>query len=230
MVETGIMNPLNKYGFYVMRTEAIVKFEDRENLQAYLKSNINNSGNRGKVSAASLYTYYLVSEQLGLRISDILAIKKSDLTFDGDVVLFTTIKESKTGKTQEDLYVDGDAAIQLKAHCDSYPDSDYVFISSKNATKPVTRAVVWERLKTAAKNVGITENVGTHSMRKTMALSAWAHGMDDEDLKLALNHKSVETTRIYSGSVKYIRQAARATARTRSLVDARQLARNAMTM
>jgi len=54
-------------------------------------------------------------------------------------------------------------------------------------------------IKDAAKEVGITVNVGTHTMRKTWGYHAYLAGMDRYLIQLALSHSSMKITERYLG-------------------------------
>ena len=47
---------------------------------------------------------------------------------------------------------------------------EYVFKSREGENKPITRQQVLNILKEAAEAVGIKENVGTHTLRKTWGI------------------------------------------------------------
>lgn len=77
-------------------------------------------------------------------------------------------------------------------------DDEYMFPSRKGGT-PIKRQTVWQILNDAAVEAGITENIGTHSMRKTFGY--W-HYQQNHDIRLLMEifqHSSEEVTLRYIG-------------------------------
>ncbi|MBR1453665.1 MAG: tyrosine-type recombinase/integrase, partial [Lachnospiraceae bacterium] len=77
-------------------------------------------------------------------------------------------------------------------------DDEYMFPSRKGGT-PIKRQTVWLILNEAAKEAGITENIGTHSMRKTFGY--W-HYQQNHDIRLLMEifqHSSEDVTLRYIG-------------------------------
>ena len=53
--------------------------------------------------------------------------------------------------------------------------------------------------KDAAEAVGIKENVGTHSLRKTWGYQAWKNGFNPALIMETLNHSNLSVTKRYLG-------------------------------
>ncbi len=72
---------------------------------------------------------------------------------------------------------------------------EYVFKSREGENKPITRQQVLNILKKAAEAVGIKENVGTHTLRKTWGYYAWKSGYNPALIMETLNHSNLSVTK-----------------------------------
>ncbi|MDN6310633.1 MAG: tyrosine-type recombinase/integrase, partial [Psychroflexus sp.] len=54
-------------------------------------------------------------------------------------------------------------------------------------------------LKEAAQAVGIKDNIGTHSLRKTWGYHAWKNGFNPALIMETLNHSNLAVTKRYLG-------------------------------
>lgn len=61
------------------------------------------------------------------------------------------------------------------------------------------RAQAWKVINDAAKAVGITGHIGTHTLRKTFAYHAYKQGKDIVQIQKLLNHSSPAVTLAYIG-------------------------------
>ncbi|WP_053958013.1 site-specific integrase [Sulfobacillus thermosulfidooxidans] len=137
----------------------------------------------------------------GLRISDLLALRV------GDVRLTPTkwreriqITEQKTGKTK-DFPLSASAKKALAAYLATRPDAqpdDPLFPSRKHG-RPLKRGQAWQILHDAAQMAGVTDAIGTHTLRKTFGYWAYQSGVDLAIIQQILNHSSPGTTLAYIG-------------------------------
>ncbi|MEK5103759.1 site-specific integrase [Cytobacillus sp. FSL M8-0252] len=129
-----------------------------------------------------------------LRISDILALTVGDVR--GKDTL--AIKETKTRKSKRFKL---NPAIQ-KAIRELVPDDaddNAPLFPSRRGTKAISRVQAWRILNDAAKRVGLDIEIGTHTLRKTMAYHAYKSGVDISLLMNVLNHSSQRETLRYIG-------------------------------
>ena len=149
----------------------------------------------------------------GLRISDLLTLKVSDvLDTKGNVkpriVLrekksarqATESKKAKPGKLKD--FPLGDSSIEaIRTHLATLDASDrrHPLFASKKGTGAITRQHAWTILNDAAEEVGITENIGTHTLRKTFGYHAYQSGVPIESIQAMLNHSSARETLRYIG-------------------------------
>ena len=130
-----------------------------------------------------------VALQTGLRVSDILALKKSDI----DKGLQFWITEQKTGKRRrvaltQELWRD------LRAECGAV----WVFEHRCDPAKHRCRQAVWKDVKRAQKAFRLPQNIGTHSARKVYAVRLMEKYGSIEKVRRVLNHDRFETTMIYA--------------------------------
>lgn len=157
---------------------------------------------------------FILGINVGLRISDILKLKLSDLLKPNmkTVKNYVIITENKTGKTKK-FYI-GDIVVKLiHAYLKEYPESNlncYVFRSRKGANSPITRQQAYRILNNAAEAVSLIERdentniiisgeIGTHTLRKTFGYHAYQNGTSLELLMDIFNHSSKSQTLRYIG-------------------------------
>ena len=75
---------------------------------------------------------------------------------------------------------------------------DYIFKSREGDNKPITRQQALNILKDAAEAIGVEENVGTHTLRKTWGYHAWKNGYNPA-LIMETYHSNLSVTKRYLG-------------------------------
>ncbi len=89
----------------------------------------------------------------------------------------------------------------LQEYLATRPDAqgrDPLFPSRKGG-RPLQRQAAWRILANAARAVGLTEPVGTHTLRKTFGYHAYKVGTDLAIIQQMLNHASPAVTLRYLG-------------------------------
>ena len=135
----------------------------------------------------------------GLRVSDILGLNVEDV----DGKSYVEIKEKKTGK-----YKRFPLNTKLKAlikdylqneRCKSYSlaENEPLFLGKKHCR--LDRSQVYRFLNEACKQLEITANVGTHTMRKSFGYHFYKKYNDVALLQKILNHSSPAITLRYIG-------------------------------
>jgi integrase len=157
---------------------------------------------------------FILSINVGLRISDILKLKISDLVNPNreTVKEYIVITEKNTNKTKK-FYL-GDIVVKvIENYLKEYPGfnlDSYVFKSRKGNNYPITRQQAYRILNTAAEDVGlikrdyktgiiISGEIGTHTCRKTFGYHAYQNGTSVELLMITFNHSSKSQTLRYIG-------------------------------
>lgn len=129
--------------------------------------------------------YFEFALSTGLRVSDILSLKKKDI-FNGLV----TIKESKNGNNRSIALNDG-CRKRLEAYLSTKRDDDHIF--------PFKRQWVHKLMKWAADQVGIdASKVSCHTTRKTAGWFFYKdNGNDIVKTQAFLGHRDPKETRVY---------------------------------
>ena len=158
----------------------------------------------GKIRDLALFHLGISS---ALRISDLLKIKVSDLfTADGDVKKSFILKEQKTNKTQK-THITPKVKVTLELYKTAYPKllenpSNFIFFHSKKGIRgefSINRIQTWILIKYWCESVGVTENCGNHTLRKTFGFHARKNGIPMELIQHKLNHSSMTITKRYLG-------------------------------
>jgi integrase len=135
----------------------------------------------------------------GLRVGDLLKLTVSRVRFlkSGDSII---IKESKTKKLNH-LWINEATMEALKHFRETYhPTPDTPLFVTKKTHKPLSIQTVNQWVKEWGRAVGIKENLGCHSLRKTFAYHQRVFFKTPiEILSLHFNHASPKTTMVYLG-------------------------------
>ncbi|WP_053366338.1 tyrosine-type recombinase/integrase [Bacillus sp. FJAT-27245] len=135
----------------------------------------------------------------GIRVSDLLSIKVKDV-WDGESVKeFMIIHDCDGGKPQA-FYLNNSIRNELELFFQLYKleANDYLFKSKKNEL-PITRQQAYRIINHAAKKVGVTGKIGTHTLRKTFGYHAYRKGIAISILMAVFNHHSPKETLKYIG-------------------------------
>lgn len=127
----------------------------------------------------------------GLRISDIISLKKSALLIEKP-----TIKEKKTKKSKR-IYIPTKLKNDLLLFADATSKNDYIFYSQQSKSGHISRQAVHKMFKKWAKNLKLEGNIAPHSMRKNYACSLLKKGKSYKYIQGKLNHSNTIETLIY---------------------------------
>lgn len=151
------------------------------------------SSSEGERNRAMLETLY----SCGLRVSELVSLKISDLFFEEGFVKITG-KGNKQRfvpigqHTQKfiNLYKSIRVNINIqKGH------EDTLFLNRRG--KGLTRAMVFTIIKKLAAAAGITKVISPHTFRHSFATHLLENGADLRSIQLMLGHESITTTEIY---------------------------------
>lgn len=141
----------------------------------------------------------------GLRISDLLELKIKDVfTEQGKVRDAVVIQEQKTAKNKK-FAINKSINKILRDFVKEYnidPATDrerYLFASRKGKNKPISKVQAYRIINEAARAAGVTENIGTHTLRKSFGYHAYSAGTDLSLLQQIFNHHSQKETLRYIG-------------------------------
>lgn len=149
------------------------------------------------------YTMIVMGLNTAFRIGDLLKLRWDDV-YDEKKRKFRRhicITEQKTGK--ERIVAVNQTEQQTLAQyyeiCKPSEQIDYLFQSQKTKSAPLSRYQAYRIIKEAAKNTGLEEHIGCHSLRKTFGYHAWKQGTQPAMLMNLYNHSSYQVTQRYLG-------------------------------
>ncbi len=148
-------------------------------------------GERNKAIIETLYA-------CGLRVSELVNLKISDLFFDEGFIKVTG-KGSKQRYVPISQYTQNQILVYInhirskgKIHEDF---EDYLFLNRRG--KKLTRNMIFIIIKDLIKKTGIQKNISPHSLRHSFASHLLENGADLRSIQLLLGHESITTTEIY---------------------------------
>ncbi len=134
----------------------------------------------------------------GLRVSELTALKISDLFFDEDFIKVTGKGNKQRfvpigALTQKyiNLYKDH-VRVQMKIET---PFNDTLFLNRRG--KQLSRAMIFTIVKKAAEEADIQKNISPHTFRHSFATHLLENGADLRAIQMMLGHESITTTEIY---------------------------------
>ncbi len=152
------------------------------------------SSKEGERNRAMLETLY----GCGLRVSELVSLKISDLFFDEGFIKIT-------GKGNKERFVP--IANLTKKYIQIYKDSvrpeipfkkefsDTLFLNRRGGQ--LTRAMVFTVINNLATRIGLKKKISPHTFRHSFATHLLENGADLRSIQLMLGHESITTTEIY---------------------------------
>lgn len=152
------------------------------------------SSNEGERNRAMLETLY----GCGLRVSELVSLKISDLFFDEGFVKITGKGNKERfvpiGKlTQKYIQIYQNEVrgnLTIKKGCE-----DTLFLNRRG--NQLTRAMIFTIIKDLAVKIGLKKNISPHTLRHSFATHLLENGADLRSIQLMLGHESITTTEIY---------------------------------
>ena len=158
---------------------------------------------------------FLIGISIGIRAGDFVKLKWNylieSLKPDGTIGKFRDYYDLKPEKQKKQnkfvrLYFNQTVKQAIIEYTINFPIKDlddYVFFSTNISDGHMEYHAFYEMLKKTAKEAGIEENIGTHSLRKTWGFWCWHNAVDKSKalvtLQQCFNHSSVQTTLKYIG-------------------------------
>jgi len=159
-----------------------------------LISAIDLSSNEGERNRAMLETLY----GCGLRVSELVSLKISDLFFEEGFVKIT-------GKGNKQRFVPVGSLTQK--YIQIYKDSQRIHLNVKKGQEDtlflnrrggqLSRAMVFTIIKDLANKTALHKNISPHTLRHSFATHLLENGADLRSIQLMLGHESITTTEIY---------------------------------
>lgn len=159
-----------------------------------LISAIDLSSNEGERNRAMLETLY----GCGLRVSELVGLKISDLFFDEGFIKIT-------GKGNKQRFVPISPLTQkyitiykneIRPHVPIQKEfGDTLFLNRRG--RQLTRAMIFTIIKDLAKKINLHKTISPHTFRHSFATHLLENGADLRSIQLMLGHESITTTEIY---------------------------------
>ena len=150
------------------------------------------------------YLLFVMGINVGLRISDLLSLKISDVWHNGKCVEAIVIREQKTKKYRT-IALNGATEEAIERYLGSlktFNEDDWLFKSRKYGT-PLTKQSAHRIINQIMADCGIVGHWGTHTLRKTFAYQLYMANAEQpmilEYLMKLLNHSSQQITLAYMG-------------------------------
>ncbi len=149
------------------------------------------SGERNRTILETLYS-------CGLRVSELISLKISDLFFDEGFIKIT-------GKGNKQRFVPISPLTQK--YIELYRNTvrnqmsiqkgfeDTLFLNRRG--KQLTRAMIFTIIKDLAVKINLNKNISPHTFRHSFASHLLENGADLRSIQLMLGHESITTTEIY---------------------------------
>lgn len=134
----------------------------------------------------------------GLRVSEVVSLKISDLFFDdgylrvigkGDKERLVPVSDELI--KQVGLYRQKRSQMNIESRY-----ADYLFLNRRG--RPLSRVMVFNIVKQTASNAGIKKSVSPHTLRHTFATQLVKGGADIRLVQQMLGHSSILTTEVYT--------------------------------
>lgn len=142
---------------------------------------------------------FILGINSGLRISDLLRLKVSDVSEKGKPKDRIRLREQKTNKFK-DFPISDNAKNAIKDYLNTriINENEPLFISRKNRGF-LLRQQAYRILNDVAREVGIKDKIGTHTLRKTFGYHAYNNGYNIVIIQKLFNHSSTSITLRYIG-------------------------------
>ncbi|TDT37149.1 integrase/recombinase XerD [Maribacter spongiicola] len=152
------------------------------------------SSAEGERNRAMLETLY----GCGLRVSELIGLKISDLFFEEDFIKVTGkgnkqrfVPISPVNKKYIDIYRN-----EIRVHLKIQEGfQDILFLNRRG--KQLTRAMIFTIVKNLAVTIGLQKSISPHTFRHSFATHLLENGADLRSIQQMLGHESITTTEIY---------------------------------
>lgn len=152
------------------------------------------STSEGERNRAIIETLY----GCGLRVSELVTLKISDLFFDEGFIKIT-------GKANKQRFVPIAKATQkyilsykntIRIHLNIVKGHEDTLFLNRGG-KQLTRAMIFTIIKRLAMKINLQKNISPHTLRHSFATHLLENGADLRSIQMMLGHESITTTEIY---------------------------------
>lgn len=148
-------------------------------------------GERNRTMLETLYS-------CGLRVTELITLKISDLFFEEDFIRIT-------GKGDKQRFVPIDKNTQkyisiyineIRCHLNIQKGNENILFLNRRG-KALTRAMLFTIIKDLAKKINLNKVISPHTFRHSFATHLLENGADLRAIQLMLGHESITTTEVY---------------------------------
>jgi integrase len=139
------------------------------------------------------YMLFVIGINTGLRISDILELRVTDVKGRTHI----SITEKKTKKNKRFL-INSMLRQEIDRYIEGMTENEYLFKSQKGENKPISRIQAYRILNNVANKLAM-EEIGTHTLRKTFGYWHYQQNKDVAILQDIFNHSAPSVTLRYIG-------------------------------
>lgn len=157
-------------------------------------SHVYNNVNIGQRNKTILETLY----GCGLRVSELINLKISDLFFDEGFIKVTGKGHKQrfvpiVWNTQKyiNIYIE-----EVRSHIKIQPKFEDTLFLNHNG-KQLTRAMIFTIIKQLAEKIGLKKSISPHTFRHSFATHLLQNDADLRSIQMMLGHESITTTEIY---------------------------------
>lgn len=145
------------------------------------------------------YVLFVFGINTGILASHLLKIRVIDIIEGGMVKEFYIIDNAKNGEKKH-IYLNNNVRAALMEYMETVEldEQDFLFKSKKN-NEPISRQQAYRIINNVAREAGITEKIGTHTLRKTFGYHAYVKGVAVSLLQSLFNHATPSETLRYIG-------------------------------
>ncbi|MEC2073337.1 tyrosine-type recombinase/integrase [Alkalihalophilus marmarensis] len=145
------------------------------------------------------YLLFVFGINTGISISYLLNIKVGEILNGDNIREFYYLKE-KSNSEGKLFYINSIVkhALLHQINEAGLKEEDYLFKSRKN-NQPITRQQAYRIIHSVAREAGMTEKIGTHTLRKTFGYHAYQKGVAISLLQNIFNHSTRAETLRYIG-------------------------------
>jgi integrase/recombinase XerD len=152
------------------------------------------SKSEGERNRAMLETLY----GCGLRVSELIGLKISDLYFDEDFIKVTGkgdkqrfVPISNINKTYINIYRN-----EIRVHQNIQKGFDDILFLNRRG-RQLTRAMIFTIVRQLGEKIGIEKKISPHTFRHSFATHLLENGADLRAIQQMLGHESITTTEVY---------------------------------
>ena len=134
----------------------------------------------------------------GLRVSELISLKISDLHFEENLLLITgkgnkqrLVPLGGVCKQKLKVYIE-----EVRVHVPVKKDyGDIVFLNQHG--RQLTRAMIFTIVRQTAADAGIEKKISPHTFRHSFATHLLENGADLRSIQLMMGHENITTTEVY---------------------------------